>query len=107
VLVLQFVEFRIDRVVENVSLQKIDDFGRGVNANWLFQFGKQIVNIDWQTGDVIHVRMGYDHVSHGASLRFAQGDSDAAGIDRYPVVNHKASETLRGIGASAVIEGTG
>ena len=78
-----------------------------MNAYGLFQFAKQIVDKDWQARDVIHVRMRHDHVADSAALIFAEGDTDAAGIDGDSVINQKASQTLRRAGAPAGIERAG
>ena len=78
-----------------------------MNAYGLFQFAKQIVDKDWQAGDVIHVRMRDDHVTDRAALIFTEGDTDAPGIDGDPVINQKASQTLRRAGTPAGIERAG
>ena len=78
-----------------------------MNAYGFFQFAKQIVDKDWQACDVIHVRMRDDHVTDRAALIFTEGDTDAPGIDGDPVINQKASQTLRRAGTPAGIERAG
>ena len=78
-----------------------------MNTNRLRQFSKQIVDKDWQAGDVIHVRMCDDHVANGVALLFAEGNADTSGIDGDAVINQKASQTLRRAGAPVGIERAG
>ena len=50
--------------------------------------------------------MSDDHIADSLLLTFSQSDADAAGIDRDAIVDHKASEALRGIRAALGIERT-
>src|SRR5581483_7050247 len=96
-LVFQFVEFRINGIVENVGLQQVDAFFRCVNSNRLFEFAKKIVNKDRQTSAVVHVRVRYEDVPNGATLFVLEGDADAPSIDWHAAIDYETSETLRGV----------
>ena len=77
-----------------------------MNTNGLAKFAKQVINKYRQAGDVIHVRMGDDYIADRTPLGFTQGDADAAGIDGHAIVDHKAGQALRRVGAAAGIERT-
>src|SRR3954454_25179868 len=104
--VRQLIELRINRVVEDIRLQQIDDFLSCMNPNWLFELTKEIVNKDWQTGDVVHVRMRDNHVPHRLALGFRKSNPKTAGIDRDAVIDEKACQALRRSRAAAGIERT-
>jgi hypothetical protein len=70
-----------------------------VDAHRLAQLSKQIIDEYRQARDVIHMRVRDDHIADSLLLRFSQGDANAAGIDRDAIIDHKASEALRGIRA--------
>ena len=77
-----------------------------MNTNGLAKFAKQVINEYRQTGDVIHVRMGHDHITDRTPLGFIQGDANAAGVDGHAIVDHKAGQALRRVGAALGIERT-
>ena len=77
-----------------------------MNSNGLPKFAKQVINEYRQTGDVIHVRMGHDDITDGTPLGFTQGDANAARVDRHAIIDHKASQALRRVGAALGIERT-
>ena len=77
-----------------------------MNANRLAKLAKQVINKYRQAGDVIHVRMSDDHITDRTPLRFIQGDAYAARIDGHAIVDHKASQALRGIRVALRIERT-
>jgi hypothetical protein len=45
--------------------------------------------------------MGNNHIANGTLLGVAERNADAAGIDSYSIVNHKAGKALRETGAAA------
>ena len=55
-------------VIKDVSFQQIDYFLRGVDTNWFLELGKEIIDKDRKTGNVIHVRVGNDDVPNCAAL---------------------------------------
>ena len=77
-----------------------------MNTNGLAKFAKQVINKYRQAGDVVHVRMSDDNVTNRPPLGFVQGDANAARIDGYAIVDHKAGQALRGIRAALRIKGT-
>ena len=91
VFILQLIEPRIHAVVEDVALQQLDDFGRRVDVNGLREFAKQIVDINRQAGNVVHVRVRDNNIAHGLPLRFGKSDADAAGVNGDAVIDDKAS----------------
>src|SRR5712691_10028859 len=93
-LITQLIEARIYIVVEDVSLQQIDYLLSRMNSDRLFNFREQIVHENWQTRNVIHVRVGNDHIADGAALSFGQGNADAAGIHGDAIVDQKAGQPL-------------
>jgi len=52
------------------------------------------------------VRVGNDNVTDRTPLGFIQGDANAAGVDGYAIIDHKASQALRRVGAALGIERT-
>ena len=93
--ILQQVELWIDSVVEDISFQQFDYFGRRVDADRLMKVTEQVIDKDRQAGDVIHVRMGDNHIADATLLRVAKRNSNTAGVDTDPVINHKAGKALR------------
>ena len=71
-----------------------------MNTNGLAKFAKKIINEYRQAGDVIHMRMGNNHIADGALLGITKRNANAAGIDSYAIVDDKAGQTLRGTGAA-------
>ena len=72
-----------------------------MNTNGLAEFTEQIVNKYWQAGDVVHVRMGHDHITDRTPLGFIQGDANAARVDGHAIIDHKAGKALRETSAAA------
>src|ERR1043165_6886464 len=99
-LIFELGKSRIDVVVENVTLEEIDDLLRSVNPDGLGQFTKKIVNENGQARDVIHVGVRDDNVANGLTLSFSQGEADAAGIDGHAIVDEKAGQALRRRGSA-------
>lgn len=66
-----------------------------MNANRFAKLAEQVVNKYRETGNVIHVRMGDNHIAHAALLRVAERNPNAAGVDGDAVINHKAGKALR------------
>jgi hypothetical protein len=93
--------------VENIALKGIDYNLSCMDSNRLFQAGKQIVNKDREAGDMIHVKMSNDDVSHGLTLCVTQSDRNAAGVDGHAIVNQIASETLVQGRLTIAIKGAG
>jgi hypothetical protein len=77
-----------------------------MHANRLLQFGKQVINEDRQAGNVVHVWVRDNHITHGSALRVRRGDADTTGINSHSIVDQKAGQTLRRIRAAACIERT-
>ena len=48
--------------------------------------------------------MGDDYVTHGAALRIGGSDTEATSVDCYALVNQKAGQPLRRIGAAAGVK---
>ena len=55
---------------------------------------------------MIHVRVSNDNVTDRTPLGFIQGDANAAGVDGHAIIDHKASQALRRVGAALGIERT-
>ena len=55
---------------------------------------------------MIHVRMGHYDITNCTPLGFTQGDADAARVDGHAIIDHKASQALRRVGAALGIERT-
>jgi len=55
---------------------------------------------------MVHVRMGNNHVTDRTPLGFIQGDANAARVDGHAIIDHKASQALRRVGAALGIERT-
>ena len=102
----ELIKFWIDRIVEDVELKQLNDFSRCVDPNGLLQFRKQVVDKDRQAGNVVHVRVRDNHITHSSALSLGRGDADTAGINRHSIINEKAGQTLRRIRAAAGIERT-
>ena len=106
VLIPELIEFRINDIIEDVGFKQFDHFRRRVYAHGLAQLAKQIVYEDRQAGDVIHMRVGDDDVTHGPLLRVGKRNANTAGIDRHPIVDDEAGKALRGTGAALRVERT-
>ena len=68
IVVLHTDETRIHVPIENVTLEQVNHLLRGVNANRLFQRGKEIVDVDRQARNVVHVRMSDNDIADGLPL---------------------------------------
>jgi len=55
---------------------------------------------------MVHVRMRDDNVTDRPPLRLIQRNANAARIDGHAIVDHKASQALRGICVALRIERT-
>ena len=66
--VFQLRKSWINVVIKDVTFQQIDNFLRGVDTNWLLELGKEIIDKDRKTRNVIHVRVGNDNVPNRAAL---------------------------------------
>ena len=66
-----------------------------MNTNRFVKLAEEVINKDRETGDVIHVRMGNDHIAHAALLGVAERNPNTAGVDGDAVINHKAGKALR------------
>ena len=93
-LISQVGESRIYVVIKNIALKQTNDFFSRVYSNGLSQLAKQIIDKNRQAGDVIHVRMRNNYVSHGAALRVGERQANAARVDCHLIVDQKTSEAL-------------
>ena len=65
----------------------MDNLLRRVNSHRLLQTRIKIVDEDWQTGDVVHVRVRNDDVFDFGPLLVGQSNRDTAGVNRHAVVD--------------------
>src|SRR5439155_14770592 len=105
--IAQLSKPRIDIVVENIALQKIDNLLRCVDADRLFQLAEEFVNEYRQAGNMIHMRMRDDDIADGSALRFSRRNTNTTGVDGDAGVNNETRQPLRRINATMGIERAG
>src|SRR5687768_9953300 len=92
--VFQFRETRINVPVEDVSLKQLNHFGSRMDAYRACKCFKKIVDENWQTGNVVHVRVSDNYVAHFCSLLGGQCQSYTAGVNSNTLVDEKTCQTL-------------
>ena len=97
--VLEVLERRVDRPVEDITFEQTADHLRGVDADGLFEEGKEVIHEDGERRDVIHVRVRDDDITHRRALIFREADGDAPGVYADAAVHHEAAQTLLRRGA--------
>ena len=75
-----------------------------MNPDRLLQFTEQIIDKDRQAGDMVHVSVGNDYITHAVSLLLVERYPDATGVDGDALVDQKARQTLGLAGAAIGIE---
>src|SRR6185369_1310633 len=94
IVVLQVRKARVNVPVEHVAFKQLYHLRSRVDAHRLLQTRIKIVDEDWKTRDVVHVRMRHDDVSDGIALLAVQSNRDTAGVNRHAVVDDKTCQAL-------------
>jgi hypothetical protein len=75
-----------------------------MDANRLFQGIEEVVHENRQAGDVIDMGMRNDDVPNCLSLFWAEGQGDAAGVNRDAIIYYETCETLFQGGATGFVK---
>src|SRR5207237_515723 len=66
--VVEVLEGRVDRAVEDVARNQVADLLGRVDADGFFEEGEEVVNEDGERGEVVYVRVRDDYVAHALAL---------------------------------------
>src|SRR5947209_1109015 len=89
--VVEVLEGRVDRAVENIARDEVADLLSGVDADGFFEEGEEVVNEYGERGEVVYVRVRDDYVAHALALGGVETDGDAPGVERHAPVNDEAA----------------